>query len=162
MKDGENGLGVAELIALGRRVEMELAPATDLRLFFDYPMAFRALSRIANGDGCGICGILGILGVIPSGQYALCGIGENVPELVFGVVGNDILKDIWESHPFLVDLRKGLPDRLEGVCARCLMKHRCLGSCMAQNYYSSGNFWAPFWFCERAQDTGMFPAARLT
>jgi hypothetical protein len=30
--------------------------------------------------------ILGILGVIPSGHYGPCGIGEQVPELVFGCV----------------------------------------------------------------------------
>lgn len=161
IKDSQNTLEVGELIALGRRVEMELAPSTELKLFFDYPMAFRPLSRIAEKDGCGVCGILAILGVIPSGHYALCGIGEHVPELVFGSVGQDRLEDVWNGHPFLKDLRQGLPDRLEGVCARCLMKHRCLGSCVAQNYYATGSFWAPFWFCNRAEAAGLFPKTRL-
>jgi len=160
IKDSQNMLEVGDLIALGRRVEMELAPSTELKLFFDYPMVFRPLSRIAERDGCGVCGILGILGVIPSGHYALCGIGEHVPELVFGSVGNDRLEEVWNTHPFLKDLRQGLPDRLEGVCARCLMKHRCLGSCVAQNYYATGSFWAPFWFCSRADAAGLFPPTR--
>jgi SynChlorMet cassette radical SAM/SPASM protein ScmF len=161
IKDSQNALDVAELIALGRRVEMELAPSTELKLFFDYPMAFRPLSRIAERDSCGVCGILGILGVIPSGHYALCGIGEHVPELVFGSVGHDKLEEIWNGHPFLIELRNGLPGRLEGVCARCLMKHRCLGSCIAQNYYATGSFWAPFWFCACAEKAGLFPPTRL-
>jgi MoaA/NifB/PqqE/SkfB family radical SAM enzyme len=54
-----------------------------------------------------------------------------------------------------------LPGRLEGVCSRCLMKRRCLGSCVAQNYYSEGRLWAPYWFCRQAEEEGLFPASRL-
>jgi SynChlorMet cassette radical SAM/SPASM protein ScmF len=157
----EEALAVDELIALGRRVDMELAPTTSLRLFFDYPLAFRPLGRIASGDGCSVCGIFGILGVIPSGHYALCGIGEQVPDLVFGEVGTDPLEAVWRENEVLNAIRTGLPDDLEGVCADCLMKHRCLGSCIAQNYYRTGSLWAPFWFCEMAETAGLFPASRL-
>jgi SynChlorMet cassette radical SAM/SPASM protein ScmF len=157
----EETLSVRELIQLGRRVEMELASTTRLRLFFDYPLAFRGLSRIFNGDGCGVCGILGIIGVIPSGHYALCGIGERLPELVFGKVGEDRLAEVWQDHPVLLTLREGLPDHLEGICSRCLMKQHCLGSCIAQNYYRSGSLWTPFWFCEDAEKASLFPPSRL-
>jgi len=158
---GQETLNVSELIALGRHVERELAPKTDLTLFFDYPQAFRSLRRIAGGDGCGVCGIFGILGVTAGGHYALCGIGEQVPDLVFGVVGKDPLEEVWREHPVLKDLRDGLPGRMEGVCSRCLMKRRCLGSCVAQNYYSEGRLWAPYWFCRQAEEEGLFPASRL-
>jgi SynChlorMet cassette radical SAM/SPASM protein ScmF len=161
LHEARETLHVAELIDLGRHVERELAPKTKLRLFFDYPQAFRALSRIASGDGGGVCGIFGILGVIASGHYALCGIGEQVPDLVFGEVGKDPLEKVWRGHPILKALREGLPGRLEGVCTRCLMNRRCLGSCVAQNYYSAGSFWAPFWFCKQAEEVGRFPASRL-
>jgi SynChlorMet cassette radical SAM/SPASM protein ScmF len=154
-------LNVAELIELGRHVELELASKTNLHVFFDYPQAFRALSRIASGDGCGACGIFGILGVIASGHYALCGIGERVPDLVFGEVGKDMLEMVWREHTILKALREGLPERLEGVCSHCLMKRRCLGSCVAQSYYGTGSLWAPFWFCKRAEEIGLFPASRL-
>ena len=156
----EEIMDVAEIIRLGRRVEMELAPATRLKLLFDYPAAFRPLSRVANGYA-NTCGILGILGILPGGQYALCGIGELVPELVFGEIGMDPLEVVWRESPTLEMLRAGLPSRLSGVCGRCLMKQRCLGSCIAQNYYSRGNFWAPFWFCEQAEEAGLFPKTRL-
>ncbi len=158
----EETLSIEELIRLGNKVERELAPATRLRLFFDYPQAFRSLSRMFNGDGCGVCGILGILGVLATGKYALCGIGESVPELVFGTVGEDPLEEVWTRNPVLTSLREGMTGRLEGVCARCLMKKRCLGSCIAQNYYRSGNLWSPFWFCEAAEKAGLFPASRLS
>jgi SynChlorMet cassette radical SAM/SPASM protein ScmF len=154
-------LEVIELIQLGRYVDMELAATTKLQLFFDYPMAFRPLSRIARGNGCGVCGILGILGVLASGHYALCGIGEHVPDLVFGIVGNDPLENIWQEHGILKALREGLPDRLGGICAHCLMKQSCLGSCVAQNYYRTQSLWAPFWFCEQAELAHVFPETRL-
>ncbi len=153
-------LEVNELIALNRRVESELAPSTRLSLIFDLPLAFRTLSCISS-NGCGICGIISILGVIPSGHYALCGIGEQVPELVFGEVGVDALKTVWCENPTLNAIRAGLPNQIGGVCAECLMKYRCLGSCIAQNYYRTHSLWSPFWFCEQAEATGLFPATRL-
>jgi SynChlorMet cassette radical SAM/SPASM protein ScmF len=152
---------IEDLINLGRYVEMKLAKNRRIKLFFDYPMAFRALSRIASGDGCGVCGIIGILGVISSGHYALCGIGEHISELVFGKVGVVRLEKVWLENPTLNELRSGLPDRLDGVCSRCLMKHGCIGSCIAENYYRTGSFWGPYWFCERAEERGLFPESRI-
>jgi len=162
LHEADDALTVAEVINLNRRVDKELSPARDLRIVFDVPLAFRPLSSIASPDGCGVCGILGILGVIAGGQYALCGIGEHVPELVFGTVGDDSLDHLWREDPILNELRQGLPDQITGVCARCLMKHICLGSCIAQNYYSNGSLWAPFWFCEQALAQDLFPQSRLS
>lgn len=155
-------LSIEALIKLGRHVEMELAKSTKLKLFFDYPMAFRALSRIANGDGCGVCSVKGILGVIASGHYALCGIGKHIPELVFGLVETDPLEEVWFKNPVLNEIRSGLPNELDGICSQCLMKQRCLGSCIAQNYYRTGSFWSPYWFCEQAEKRGNFPESRIS
>lgn len=161
LHENQETLNIAELIKLGQYVEHELAPQTRLKLFILYPQAFRAMHRIAGADGCSVCGIRGILGVIASGHYALCGIGEQVPDMVFGAVGKDRLEDVWRENATLKALREGLPDRLEGVCSRCLMKQRCLGSCIAQNYYRNRSLWAPNWFCEQAEKAGLFPASRL-
>ncbi len=161
LHEAQETLDIADLIALGRHVEQELASKTKLKIFFDYPHAFRALHRIVSRDWCGVCGIFGILGVIASGHYALCGIGEQMPDLIFGEVGKDLLEEVWRENAILKALREGLPERLEGVCSRCLMKGRCLGSCVAQNYYSKGSLWAPYWFCEQAEEAGLFPASRL-
>ncbi len=161
LHDTQETLSIAELIALGRHVEEDLAPHSKLKIVFHYPHAFKALHRISTGDGCTGCGILGILGVIASGHYALCGIGEQIPELIFGKVGVDQLETVWHDNPILKELREGLPHKLEGICSRCLMKARCLGSCVAQNYYSKGSIWAPFWFCEKAEKEGLFPVSRL-
>ena len=161
LHENQETLSIADLIKLGRHVEQDLAPKTKLKLFFHYPHAFKTLKNIAHGDGCTACGIFGILGVIASGQYALCGIGEQMPELVFGTVGKDKLEKVWRDNATLNAIREGLPKRLEGVCGRCLMKERCRGSCLAQNYYSKGNLWGANWFCEQAEAAGLFPASRL-
>ncbi len=156
-------LTIEELIEIGRWVENELSARASIRLYYSHPAAFRPMGKMfgENGDGCGVCGVLGILGVLGNGSYALCGIGETVPELVFGHAAKDRLIDVWESNPVLKELREGLPHRFEGICGDCVMKGICLGSCVAQNYYSSKNLWAGYWYCEAAKKKGLFPDSRM-
>jgi SynChlorMet cassette radical SAM/SPASM protein ScmF len=155
-------LSIHELVELGTWAEKTLAGSTGLPVVYDHPAAFHSLSSMfgEKGRGCSSCGMLGILGVLADGSYALCGIGENVSELVFGHAAEDCLKDVWDKTALLNELRAGLSERLEGVCGDCLMKNLCLGSCIAQNYYRSRNLWAPFWFCEAADRAGLFPETR--
>jgi len=155
-------LSIKDLIEIGNWVEGELADSVGMKLYYDYPAAFRPLSKMfgKDGDGFSSCGIKNILGVLSDGSYSLCGIGENMPELVFGHVENDSLCDIWNKTCMLKDIRNELPNKLEGICGMCLMKNQCLGSCIAQNYYRSKSLFAPFWFCEDADKIGLFPGSR--
>jgi SynChlorMet cassette radical SAM/SPASM protein ScmF len=163
MHEAGETLSIEELVELGQWVETELAASTTLRLFYSHPTAFRPLNKMFGdqGDGCGQCGIFGILGVLGDGSYALCGIGETVPDLVFGHAVRDRLEDVWNGNPVLQALREGLPTRLQGICRECLMKHVCLGNCVAQNYYRSKSLWAPNWYCEEAEKRNLFPNTRL-
>ena len=156
-------LPIGEILRLGDWVENTLSAASRLPLFYSHPSAFRPLGKMygREGSGCGICGIFGILGVLADGSYALCGIGETVPELVFGHAAKDALADVWRDNLVLREIREGLPRRLEGICGECLMKGVCLGSCIAQNYYRNKNLYSPFWFCETAEKDGLFPVSRL-
>lgn len=153
-------LSIAEFIETSRRLEV-LRSNYPFPIFFDIPMAFRPLNRMLSGNGCSICGIKTILGLLADGSYALCGIGENLPDLVFGKAGAGGLEKIWGQHPVLSKIRKGLPAKLKGVCSQCLMKSACLGSCVAQNYYRKRDILADFWFCEMAAKEGFFPESRL-
>jgi SynChlorMet cassette radical SAM/SPASM protein ScmF len=163
MHDSGDALSIEELVDLGRWVENTLSATTDLNLYYDHPSAFRPLGKMfgENGDSCGACGILGILGVLANGSYAICGIGETVPDLVFGQATEDSLVSVWENTPVLLELRAGLPQKLEGICGDCLMKDICLGSCLAQNYFRNKSLWEPFWFCEEAHNRGLFPETRI-
>jgi SynChlorMet cassette radical SAM/SPASM protein ScmF len=156
-------LAIEELIDLGDWVKGTLSATVTLPLIYSHPMAFRPLGKMFgnNGDGCGVCGILGILGVLGDGSYALCGIGETVPELVLGHAGSDQLEDIWNNSSVLWELREGMPYRFEGICGDCLMRAKCLGSCVAQNYYRSKNIWAGYWYCVEAYERGLFPDGRI-
>ena len=163
MHESGGTLSIEELISLGPWIEDKLAVSTSLRLYYSHPMAFSPLGKMfaENGDGCGVCGILTILGVLANGSYALCGIGETLPELVFGCIANDSLKNVWNNTPLLKELREGMAWRFEGICGNCLMKGICLGGCVAQNYYRSRSFWAPHWYCEEAHRRGLFPETRV-
>jgi SynChlorMet cassette radical SAM/SPASM protein ScmF len=154
-------LSIEELIRIGEYAGTILSAKTKLQVFFDIPYAFRSLSGIASGRGCGRCNILNIIGVISTGEYALCGIGYQVEDLVFGLAGRDSLSEIWKENEVLNSLRSGIPDKLEGICSKCVMKYACLGSCIAQNFYRTKNIWAPFWFCDMAYSEGLFPKTRI-
>jgi SynChlorMet cassette radical SAM/SPASM protein ScmF len=156
-------LTIDELVDLGQWVETDLSSSTGLTLFYSHPLAFRPLGKIFGDktDGCSVCGVLNILGVLANGSYALCGIGQTVPDLVFGHSDVDRLEDVWNNSYVLKELREGLPQRLEGICGDCVMKSRCLGSCIAQNYYSSRNIWASYWYCDKAKKKGLFPETRV-
>ncbi len=161
-KDGDT-LSVEELLELGRWVEDDLSARTTLRVYFDQPLAFRPLGKMfgENGNGCSRCRVVNIIGVLANGFYAMCGIGEVVPGLVYGNAASDSLLDVWTKNPVLLELREGLPGKLEGICSQCAFKHRCRGNCVAQNYYRSGSLWSCHWFCDRASEKGLFPESRL-
>jgi SynChlorMet cassette radical SAM/SPASM protein ScmF len=163
MHESGEALSIEELVALGRWVENTLSSSTPLRLHYDHPLAFRPLGKMfgENGNGCGTCGILSILGVLANGSYALCGIGETVSDLVFGRAATDPLEEIWSKTTILLELREGLPHRLDGICGDCLMKGICLGNCLAQNYYRNKNLWKSFWYCGEAHSRGLFPRTRI-
>lgn len=158
-------LSVARMVELGKWVEEDLLPNAKVGVFYSHPAAFKPLHRLFGSDdgGCNIggCGIKGILGVIADGSYALCGVGMQIRELVFGDANSDKLAAVWNNSAVLQAIRVGLPDKLEGVCADCVLKFRCLGSCVAQNYHDARSLYAPFWYCQTAYEQGLFPESRL-
>ena len=163
MWEARESLTIEELIHLGQWVESTLSNSTDLSIIYSQPPAFRQLSKMfgENSTGCSICRVHGILGVLGDGSYSLCGIGKTVPDLVFGHAGKDTLDKVWKSNPILNELREGLPEKLEGICASCVMRGVCMGNCIAENYYRSRRLWAPFWYCASAEEAGLFPQSRI-
>jgi SynChlorMet cassette radical SAM/SPASM protein ScmF len=161
MQEEGQALTLPEVLNLARWVEQELALTINLPLFFAYPPAFSPLKRVISQNRARVsCGIRSIIGVLANGSYALCGIGSHIPELVFGHASRDSLADVWQTHPVLQEIREGLPQRLGGICRNCLIKAKCLGYCLAQNYYQSRNLWTPYWFCQQAEAAGLFPDSR--
>ncbi len=161
MADQDEILTVKEFIEIGKRIDQEIKPKSKVKLYYSDPSAFKSLSALFEKKEAGGCGIFGIIGVLGSGKYALCGIGENVPELIFGDVKKDKLADVWNNNDFLNKIREGLPSKLEGICGDCIMKEMCLGECIANNYFVNKNLFAPFWFCKEALEMKIFPESRI-
>jgi len=159
-KTGET-LSIQELVELGLWIESFLVKTSPLKVIHSHPFAFKPLSAIYGNGDRGRCGIFGIIGVLGNGKYALCGIGETVPELLFGDAREKKLAGVWNNNPVLNALRQGLPRDLKGICGDCLMKNQCLGSCIANNYYLNQDLLAPFWYCQEALEAGLFPASRI-
>lgn len=157
------GLSIAESVELGRRVEQDYPLDATFRVYFDHPPAFIPLGRLLFSESAepSGCGIHHILGVLSDGSYALCGVGANYRELSFGHAERDSLAAVWNDAPVLRSLRSGLPNRLGGVCGRCVHKMTCLGMCVAQNFLAGGGLFGPHWYCAAAAAAGLFPASRL-
>jgi SynChlorMet cassette radical SAM/SPASM protein ScmF len=152
-------LELQDLIKTGKWIESYLQRRVSIPVYYNWPMAFYNINNLINVTAV-TCNIFGILGILSTGELSMCGIGEQDPELCYGMVGKDRIADIWKNHPLLLELRNKLPDKLEGICGECVLRDRCLGSCVAQCYHNSKNLTSPFWFCRMADEAGLFPSSR--
>lgn len=159
MTEREQVLDIRRLVELGRWVERDLQKQASLPLYYSWPMAFHSLRRLMNGGG-GICDIFGILGILPTGHVAMCGIGVHTPELVYGQLGANEIVAVWTNHPVLLELRRNLIAQMEGICSRCVIRTECRGSCVAANFHLYRQLTAPYWFCQEAEEVGLFPESR--
>jgi SynChlorMet cassette radical SAM/SPASM protein ScmF len=156
--DENNGLAVPDIIQLYQRLENDVAPHSGVRILYDVPVAFHPINRLLKAGGH--CSVRNILGILSGGELSLCGIGVTTPELIYGHIERDALRDVWYNNPQLKLLREQIPAQLEGICSECIHRESCLGTCIAHNYYSSGRLNAPFWFCQAADALGLFSDSR--
>lgn len=162
MHEKGDALGYEEVLSLVRYVRDDLQSRTTISLHISIPPALetlRDLLRDANGNAS--CHVRHILGILGTGAMAICGIGRNVPELCFGYLGQNNLRETWCIHPTLVQLRRDLENDFPGICGDCVHARRCLTHCVAQNYLDSGNLVAPAALCLSAEQRGQFPVGRL-
>jgi SynChlorMet cassette radical SAM/SPASM protein ScmF len=153
-------LDIKKLIDIGKWVESDLQKRTFISLHYSWPIAFFSLSRLLNG-GLGACGIFNILGILSNGSLAMCGIGMESPDLCYGTAGSDKIVNVWSEHPTLLALRTNLVSELDGICKNCVFTKQCLGNCVAENYHQSKKLTSAYWFCESAEQAGLFPISRL-
>jgi SynChlorMet cassette radical SAM/SPASM protein ScmF len=133
------------------------------KVYVDIPSAFRPVDELKTGGGCSACAIKNILGVLSDGRVSMCGVGYMDDTLIFGRLKDDPerIAEIWNSEPVLKVIRDDMPEHLQGVCGRCVMKGMCMGGCRADAYHNTGDLMAPYWFCQEAFDRGLFPATRI-
>ncbi len=151
-------------LALGTYVNNELRPKSPIPVHLFLPMALTPHKEIwrREGKGCD-CGVSTILGILGTGEIALCGIGETIPELVYGHLGKDSIREIWINHPTILKLRQDLANVKEypGVCGSCIHARSCRTDCVANNYTYGGKLVSPQMLCGEADRLGVFPKSRL-
>ena len=159
-KQGQ-GLEFGELLALIHRIRGPIQDRSEIHLNIMVPPAMATVKELVRygGEGAG-CHVRHILGLLGTGEMALCGIGRNLPELVFGRLGRDDLREVWMNHPVLRQMRKDLAGPFPGVCGDCLHAGRCLTHCLAQNYEFTGKLVNVSPMCAEAERRGLFPATR--
>jgi radical SAM protein with 4Fe4S-binding SPASM domain len=127
---------------------------------FDLPPALLSMDDLKKNKICS-CNIKNLLGIIADGKISICGIGKTIDKLVLGKVGRDSIKDVWENNPILKLIREDIPEKMKGVCGKCLFKSSCLGKCRAEVFYDAEDLLAPFSVCQEAYEQGFFPESRL-
>ncbi|MBN2398993.1 MAG: radical SAM protein [Candidatus Aminicenantes bacterium] len=155
----KNGFEINEITELFLVLEDEIHPKYKIKVYFDIPIAFKPIRNLLKND-IGRCSVLNILSIISDGSISICGIGVTIPELLFGHITDDNLRDIWLTSPKLINLREEIPEKLEGICGLCIHRDTCLGSCVANNFHTSKKFSSAFYFCEQADKSGIFPSSR--
>lgn len=154
----DRGLEVVEIIDLNQHIRDVLSVRHSLPIILDIPLAFQSTRQLFKKQSQ--CGIMTMLGILSNGAISMCGIGVTTPELVYGTIADGDLRSLWCTNETLLRLRCDIPSRLEGVCRSCIHRNRCLGHCIAHNYYASGSLFAPNRFCQEADRLALFPHAR--
>jgi SynChlorMet cassette radical SAM/SPASM protein ScmF len=157
-------LGFDETYALIRYVRQDLQPKTSMRLNIMAPAALSSITELMREENVGTaCGVRHVLGILGTGELALCGIGRTVPDLVYGYLGQDSIREVWLNHPQILQMRRDLDDyeRYPGVCGRCIHAETCLTHCIAQNYLDHSKLVYPSRLCMEMDERGIFPASRL-
>ncbi|MBU1747972.1 MAG: radical SAM protein, partial [Chloroflexi bacterium] len=132
MHERGEGLDFHERMALAHYVYDELRPrlreeALPISLVLNTSLALMPIREMMRRGGrTGDCGVLGILGMLGNGDIVLCGIGRTIPDLVYGRLGEDSIRDIWLTHPTILELRRVLADEASypGVCGECTLAKR--------------------------------------
>ncbi len=149
-----------EVLELAHFVRGPLQRRTPIRLILSTPLALYTIGELVQSAGDGSCHVRHILGILGTGEMALCGIGQTIPELCFGNLREVGVAEVWLNHPLLRQLRQELDGEYPGVCGQCIHASRCLTWCVAQNYQDTGRLVSPAWLCAEAEERGLFPASR--
>lgn len=160
MHERGEALDYDEYRALIRYVNGELQNRSSIRLHIGAPMALLSVDDILHDRWRGVCNVVHILGILGTGHMAMCGIGRNVPELCYGELGKDDLRETWFSHPMLKQIREGLQGQYPGICGDCIHARGCRTGCLAMNYMNFGQLIQPSELCHYVAERNEFPVTR--
>ncbi len=162
MHERNETLALKEIIELSDFVRGSLKKISRIPVIINIPLSLRPIKELVSNTNAGDCGVDHILGILGSGAIALCGIGRTMPELVYGKLGEDSIRNIWLNHPAVVRLRNDLMDfaNYPELCRNCIFMRKCRTGCVVQNYSNFGRLLWPHTMCLEANESGRFAASR--
>lgn len=153
-------LTVAELWKFLREVE-DRYRASPVPISVTSEPAFYDLDSIRRArPGGGRCGFKNLLGILADGSVSFCGMGYRYSQYVLGKLEEVDLADLWRDHPVLAEIRRVIPDQLEGICSNCILKRTCQGACRSNAFDLYGSITAPSPHCQELYEEGLFPRSR--
>jgi SynChlorMet cassette radical SAM/SPASM protein ScmF len=159
-KDSET-LTFTEIIELVHKIRGPLREEYSIPLIINTPLAFYTANELLDQGPDNNCHVRTVLGILGSGEMALCGIGRTVPELCYGNLEENDIREIWLEHPQLIKLRQELDAPYPVICENCIHARNCASYCVAQNYSYTGKMVSPAWFCIEAYERDLFPQSRM-
>lgn len=153
------GLKVNEIIDIFNWIEEEIVPKSKIRIYFDIPFAFYPIRKLIK---CSLsrCFVHNIMGILAGGEMAMCGIGVDIPELVYGHLESDSLQEVWNKSSKLKAIRDKIPYQMEGICRDCIHRDFCLGRCVADTYHRTKKLTSGYYFCTISDKMNLFPEKR--
>ena len=108
--------------------------------------------------GCSTSCKFPLLGVLPNGDITICALSREEPDLHLGNIRDNTLGEVWtKARLDLMRKRYVTSDHLEGICADCVWKTTCKGSCRAWALKEGDDFYSPYPVCRDAAEKGHFP-----
>lgn len=160
VRDGKT-LDHEEHMDLVRSIRGEMTDKYPIGLFISVPPALSTIKELMDPkNSVMLCNVRNVLGILGGGEMALCGIGRNIPELCFGKLGDDSIREVWSNHPSLVKLREDLDGDYPGICGDCIHSNMCQTECVAVNYSLTGKLVNPYYLCQESEEAGEFPETR--
>ncbi|HEX30595.1 TPA: radical SAM protein [Candidatus Poribacteria bacterium] len=149
-----------ELIELLEKSEGEWQDKYGINVLFTYPCSLKPVSFLIKG-GIPICPFKNLLSVLADGSITFCGFGYSEPRWIMGNIKDVDLESLWRENDLLREARESIPDKLEGICGKCILKNRCQGGCRAMAMEIYGSLTAPDPTCQAFYDAGQFPETRM-
>jgi SynChlorMet cassette radical SAM/SPASM protein ScmF len=149
-----------ELVDLLEKSEGEWQERYGMSVLFTYPCSVKPISFLIKG-GVPICPFKNLLSVLADGSITFCGFGYSEPRWIMGNIRDRDLGDLWRENALLKEARDGIPDKLEGICGKCILKKRCQGGCRAMAMEVYGSLTAPDPTCQAFYESGQFPKTRM-
>lgn len=159
LKSDEGDLNIFEIVELKNKIH-KIMEMTRIKVMTNLPFSFYQPNEI-NDMKYRVCGIKHAIGILPDGTVSLCGVGQLKEELNMGNLNSCSIEEIWNNNKIVKYIRDCMPQKLEGVCGKCVLRTICCGYCVAQNYMEHGKLNSSYGLCELLYENNLFPLKYL-